>query len=89
VCGGHEYVIVSKPGSSNIVTIDGQPSTGVSVLFGLYVTDENGDFVVDFRARGSVRERHRLHRHELASGAERYRVDAADAGQLPRRTGHA
>jgi hypothetical protein len=54
VCGGHEYVIVSKPGSSNILTVDGQPSTGVSVLFGLYVTDENGDVVVDFRKPGAA-----------------------------------
>jgi hypothetical protein len=36
------------------VTIDGQPSTGVSVLFGRYVTDENGDFVVDFRKPGAA-----------------------------------
>jgi hypothetical protein len=54
VCGGHEVVIVSKPGSSNILTVDGQPSNGVSVLFGLYVTDENGDVVVDFRKPGAA-----------------------------------
>ena len=54
VCGGHEYVIVSKPGSSNILTVDGQPSNGVSVLFGLYVTDENDNVVVDFRKPGAA-----------------------------------
>jgi|SRR5215510_979469 len=37
-CDGHNLVIVSKPGSSNVVTFDGQPSTSVSILKGLTVT---------------------------------------------------
>jgi hypothetical protein len=37
-CGGHSLVIVSKPGSSNVVTFDGQPSTSVSILKGLTYT---------------------------------------------------
>jgi hypothetical protein len=47
VCGGHSYVIVSKPGSSNVITVDGQPSNGVSVLFGLHVVDDGGNVVLD------------------------------------------
>ena len=48
VCGGHSYVIVSKPGSSAVVTVDGQPSNAVSILFGIHVEDELGNVVVDF-----------------------------------------
>ena len=46
-CGGHTIVIVSKPGSSNVLTIDGQPSNAVSVLFGLHVEDDQGNVVLD------------------------------------------
>jgi hypothetical protein len=53
LCGGHAIVIVSKPGSSNAVTFDGRPSTSVSVLFGLHVTDADGNIVVDFRKPGN------------------------------------
>ena len=31
-------MIVSKPGSSNVVTFDGQPSTSVSILKGLTIS---------------------------------------------------
>ena len=31
-------MIVSKPGSSNVVTFDGQPSTSVSILVGLTIS---------------------------------------------------
>ena len=48
VCGGHSYVIVSKPGSSNVITIDGQPSNAVSILFGIHVEDDQGNVIVDF-----------------------------------------
>jgi hypothetical protein len=37
-CGGHSLVIVSKPGSSNVVTFDGQLSTSVSILKGLTIS---------------------------------------------------
>jgi hypothetical protein len=37
-CDGHSLVIADKPGSSNVVTFDGQPSTSVSILQGLTVT---------------------------------------------------
>jgi hypothetical protein len=46
-CDGHSLVIVSKPGSSNVVTFDGQPSTRVSILKGLTVT-VNGVVVEEF-----------------------------------------
>jgi hypothetical protein len=46
-CGGHSLVIVSKPGSSNVVTFDGQPSTSVSILKGLTYT-VNGVVMEEF-----------------------------------------
>jgi hypothetical protein len=54
VCGGHNYVIVSKPGSSNVITIDGQPSNSVSILFGLHVVDDQGNVFLDFRKPGAA-----------------------------------
>lgn len=36
-CGGHSLVISDKPGSSNVVTFDGQPSTSVTILKGFTV----------------------------------------------------
>jgi hypothetical protein len=53
ICGGKALEIVAKPGSSNVVTVNGQPSTQVSVLFGLHVTDAQGNVVVDFRKPGN------------------------------------
>jgi hypothetical protein len=47
-CGGHTLVIVSKPGSSQVLTFDGLPSNSVSILFGYHVTDPTGAVVVDF-----------------------------------------
>jgi len=47
LCGGHAIVIISKPGSSTAVTFDGQPSTSVSVLFGLHVTDADATASTD------------------------------------------
>ena len=46
-CGGHVLVIVDKPGSSTVVTFDGQPSTSVSILMGLRFS-VNGEVVVEF-----------------------------------------
>jgi hypothetical protein len=37
-CGGNTLVIVSKPGSSNVVTVNGSPSNSVSILMGIVVT---------------------------------------------------
>ena len=53
ICGGNAFEIVAKPGSSNVVTVNGQPSTQVSVLFGLHVTDADGNVVLDFRKPGN------------------------------------
>jgi hypothetical protein len=53
ICGGHAIVILDKPGSSNVVTFEGQPSTSVSILFGLQVTDDGGNTVIDFRKPGN------------------------------------
>jgi hypothetical protein len=46
-CGGDLLVIVSKPGSSNVVTVNGEPSNAVSILMGLTII-ENGEVVFEF-----------------------------------------
>jgi hypothetical protein len=48
VCAGNTLTIVSKPGSSNVITVNGQPSNSVSILFGLTVR-EHGEVVFDFQ----------------------------------------
>ena len=45
-CGGDVYVIVSKPGSSQVLTVNGDPSTAVSVLFRLVSTGPSGTTVL-------------------------------------------
>ncbi|MCA1706613.1 MAG: hypothetical protein LC808_26460 [Actinobacteria bacterium] len=47
-CGGNTIVIVSKPGSSNVVTFNGEESTSVSILFGYHLEDASGNVIVDF-----------------------------------------
>jgi hypothetical protein len=47
-CGGNTLTIVDKPGSSNVITVNGQPSNSVSILFGLTIR-ENGEIVFDFQ----------------------------------------
>ena len=37
-CAGNVFVIVNKPGSSNVVTVNGVPSNSVSILMGLTIT---------------------------------------------------
>lgn len=46
-CGADTLVIVSKPGSSNVVTVNGVPSNSVSILMGIVVT-VNGTVVEEF-----------------------------------------
>jgi hypothetical protein len=46
-CGNDVYVIVSKPGSSNVVSVNGMPSNSISILMGFTVKD---------RATGAVLE---------------------------------
>ena len=37
-CAGNVFEIVSKPGSSNVVTVNGVPSNSISILMGITVT---------------------------------------------------
>ena len=37
-CAGTVFEIVSKPGSSNVVTVNGVPSNSISILMGITVT---------------------------------------------------
>ena len=46
-CGSDTLEIVSKPGSSNVVTVNGMPSNSVSILKGITVT-VNGVVVEEF-----------------------------------------
>jgi hypothetical protein len=46
-CGSDTLVIVAKPGSSNVVSINGVPTNAVTVLMGATVTVD-GVVVVDF-----------------------------------------
>jgi len=45
-CGEHTLVITDKPGSSAVVTFDGQSSTSVSILKGIRFTENYGQDVV-------------------------------------------
>jgi hypothetical protein len=47
-CGGNTLTLVAKPGSSNVLTVNGEPSNSVSILFGITVR-ENGEVVFDFQ----------------------------------------
>jgi hypothetical protein len=37
-CAGKVFELVSKPGSSNVVTVNGVPSNSISILMGLTIT---------------------------------------------------
>jgi hypothetical protein len=54
ICGGNSWVIVSKPGSSNVLTVNGQDTNSVSILFGLHVVDDQGNVVLDFHKPGKA-----------------------------------
>jgi len=47
-CGGDTYTVVSKPGSSNVITVNGEPSNSVTVFFGITVR-EDGEVVFEFQ----------------------------------------
>ena len=47
-CGGKTLTVVDKPGSSNVITVNGQPTNSISVLFGVTIR-ENGEVVFDFQ----------------------------------------
>jgi hypothetical protein len=46
-CGDDVYVIVSKPGSSNVVTLNGAPSNSISILMGITVKDTATGAILD------------------------------------------
>jgi hypothetical protein len=48
VCGANTLHIVDKPGSSNVLTVNGQPSNSVSILLGLTIR-EGGEVVFDMQ----------------------------------------
>jgi hypothetical protein len=47
-CGGVAFVLSEKPGSSNVVTVNGMPSNSISILMGLTVKDPTGATVDEF-----------------------------------------
>ena len=47
-CGGNTLTLVAKPGSSNVLTVNGEPSNSVSILFGVTVRMD-GEVVFDFQ----------------------------------------
>jgi hypothetical protein len=47
-CGGNTLTLVAKPGSSNVLTVNGEPSNSVSILLGMTVT-QDGVVVSDFQ----------------------------------------
>jgi hypothetical protein len=47
-CGNNTLTLVSKPGSSNVVTVNGEPTNSVSILLGLTAL-EDGEVVFDFQ----------------------------------------
>jgi hypothetical protein len=47
-CGGDTYTVVSKPGSSNVLTINGEPSNSVTAFFGMTVRVD-GEVVFEFQ----------------------------------------
>jgi hypothetical protein len=48
ICGGNTLTIADKPGSSNVITVNGQPSNSVSILFGMTIRVD-GEVVFDFQ----------------------------------------
>jgi hypothetical protein len=48
ICGGNTLTVVDKPGSSNVITVNGQPSNSVSLLFGLAIRVDD-EIVFDSR----------------------------------------
>jgi len=58
-CGGNTFVLVSKPGSSNVVTVNGMPSNSISVLMGLTIT-QNGKTVFEFHKSYTLNHNDRI-----------------------------
>lgn len=58
-CAGKVFVIVSKPGSSNVVTVNGVPSNSISILMGLTITD-HGVVVFEFHKPYALNHEERI-----------------------------
>jgi hypothetical protein len=58
-CAGTVFELVSKPGSSNVVTVNGVPSTSVSILMGLTITD-HGVIVFEFHKPYTLNQSDRI-----------------------------
>ncbi len=58
-CGGKTFVVVSKPGSSNVVTVNGVPSNSVTILMGITVT-VNGETVFEFHKPYALNNEERI-----------------------------
>jgi hypothetical protein len=58
-CAGTTFVVVSKPGSSNVVTVNGVPSNSISILMGLTVTVD-GAVVFEFHKPYTLNQSDRI-----------------------------
>jgi hypothetical protein len=58
-CAGTTFEVISKPGSSNVVTVNGVPSNSVAILMGITVTD-HGVVVVDFHKPYALNQADRI-----------------------------
>lgn len=58
-CAGNVFELVSKPGSSNVVTVNGMPSNSVSILMGLTITVD-GVVVFEFHKPFTLNQSDRI-----------------------------
>ena len=58
-CAGTVFEIVSKPGSSTVVTVNGVPSNSVSILMGLTITVD-GVIVFEFHKPYTLNQSDRI-----------------------------
>lgn len=58
-CAGTVFEIVSKPGSSNVVTVNGVPSNSISILMGITIT-VNGTTVFEFHKPYTLNQSDRI-----------------------------
>ena len=58
-CAGMDFVLVSKPGSSNVVTVSGVSSNSVSILMGLKITVD-GTVVFEFHKPYALNQTDRI-----------------------------
>lgn len=58
-CARTTFVLVSKPGSSNVVTVNGVPSNSISILMGLTITVD-GAVVFEFHKPYTLNQSDRI-----------------------------